>query len=63
MATMTSIRGLDHCYDSYKDLLWITFTDLSMGYAYSIPVDRRCNVIELVDMILSGEWKQWLDDF
>jgi len=40
--------------------MWVVFTDLSMITAYGIPVDRRCDIIELVDMILSGEYKQWL---
>ena len=57
------IYGINYCYDPYRDLVWVTFTDFLESCAFGVPIDRRVDMIEVVDVILSGEYKQWLDDF
>ncbi len=54
-------RHIDYCYDPYHDLLWVTFMVLEDSCYYGVPVDRRTDVIQLVDDILTGEFRKWID--
>ena len=56
---MTFIKNIQYCYDPYHDVVWITFVDFSMSCAYSFPIDRRVDMIEVVDYILSGDYIDW----